>query len=102
MLERDAVPRDAREGGCRALACPAGVEATMADVELTARAEETIGLGNVREGCSELDGGSSLSSAGREAQQPYRQKNRELVLFATRCKTTQYGASAKQRRAHQK
>lgn len=53
----------------------------MAEVEFIAGVEEAAGPGYARVVCAEVEGSSSLSSACREAQQPYSQKRSESVLF---------------------
>lgn len=71
MLEREAVPREARDGGCSDRGCAVAVEGTIGEVEFIARVEEVAGPEYVRFGGLEAEATPSLSSAGREVQQPY-------------------------------
>jgi hypothetical protein len=76
------VPRDTRDGGCRDRGCADAVEARMGEVEFIARVEEVAGPEYVRVAGPEAGGGPSLSSVGREVQQPYIQEHSASVLSA--------------------
>jgi hypothetical protein len=71
-FEREAVPLDARDGGCRDRGCADVLEARIGEAEFIARVEEVAGPEYAWVVCAEADGGPSLSAAGREVQQPYR------------------------------
>jgi hypothetical protein len=80
-FEREAVPRDARDGGCRDRGCADVVEARTGEAQFIARVEEVAGPEYARVGCAETEGGPSLSSAGREVQQPCKAKRSVSVLL---------------------
>jgi hypothetical protein len=71
-FEREAVPRETRDGGCRDGGCADAVDASMGEAEFIARVEEAAAPEYVRAADPEAGGGPPLSSAGREVQQPYR------------------------------
>ena len=73
-MDREAVPLDASDGGCRDRGCADAGEATIGEVEFIARVEEVAGPEYARGACPELEASPSLSSTEREVQQPWSEK----------------------------
>jgi hypothetical protein len=82
-LDREAVPRDVRDGGGRGRGCADAEEATTGEAEFIARVEEVAGPEYARFACPEAGRGPSSSSAGREVQLPYRERHGASVLLQT-------------------
>jgi hypothetical protein len=85
-LDREAVPRDVRDGGCRGRGCADAEEATTGEVEFIARVEEVAGPEYARFACPEAGRGPSSSSAGREVQLPYRERQQRVSTLTDRAR----------------